>query len=50
MKNNFKVGDIIKDEKENLYKVLDLTNSLFIVLEDLKTKQLIISSNDYYLA
>ena len=39
MKNNFKVGDIIKDEKENLYKVLDLTNTLFIILEDLKTKR-----------
>lgn len=50
MKNKFKIGDIVKDEKNNMYKVLELTNTLFIVLEDLKTKELVISSNDYYLA
>jgi hypothetical protein len=49
MKRNFKTGDIVKDEKGNLYKVLSLTSSLFIFLEDLKTNQLVLSSGDYYI-
>lgn len=43
-----KIGDIVEDKKGQCYKILGFTNSLFFILEDLTTNQLVISSDTYY--
>ena len=43
-----KIGDIVKDKEGNLYKILSFSNSLFLMLKDLKTNELVISSAEYY--
>ena len=48
MGSSSKVGDIVKDKEGNLYEILSFTNSLFLMLKDLKTKELVISSGEYY--
>ena len=46
--NQRTIGEIVKDKKGNLYKIISFTNSLFVMLIDLKTKELVISNDDYY--
>lgn len=43
-----KIGDIVECEKGKLYKILGFTNSLFLILEDLKTNELVMSSSQFY--
>jgi hypothetical protein len=45
---NCKIGDIVEDEKGKLYKILGFTNSTFLILEDLRTKNLVMSSYQFY--
>jgi hypothetical protein len=42
------IGEIVKDKKGNLYEIIRFTNSLFMLLRDLKTNELVISSDEYY--
>ena len=46
--NQRTIGEIVKDKKGNLYEIIRVTNSLFVMLLDLKTKELVISSDEYY--
>jgi len=48
MGSSSKVGDIVKDKEGDLYEILSFSNSLFLILKDLKTKELVISSAEYY--
>ena len=46
--NQRTIGEIVKDKKGNLYEIIGFTNSLFKLLKDLKTNELVISSDEYY--
>ena len=39
---------LVKDKEGNLYKILSFSNSLFLMLKDLKTNEFVISSAEYY--
>lgn len=45
---NCKIGDIVEDEKGKLFKILGFTNSTFLILEDLRTGNLVMSSYQFY--
>jgi hypothetical protein len=46
--NQRTIGEIVKDKKGNLYEIINFTNSLFMLLRDLKTNELVISNDEYY--